>query len=61
MAKSKSKAASCDHAEMDRKWKIEADLRTLRDAAAIKKDAARLAAAKAEAKRQMDELTSLTK
>ena len=44
----------------DRQWERESDLRTLRDAAKIRKDPKRLAGAKAEAKAQMKDLQSVT-
>jgi hypothetical protein len=41
----------------DTNWQARSDLRTLVEAGKIKKDSKRLAAAKAEAKRQMAEAT----
>lgn len=51
---------SKDNKEREAKWKAESDLRTLVEAAAIKKDRARLKAATAMAKTQMDELKKVS-
>jgi len=47
--------------EIDQKWKVEQDLRSLVEAAEINKDPKRLAAVKALAKEKTAELAKITK
>lgn len=58
---SKAKAApSPSYSEMEKKWRTESDLRTLQEAAEIRKDPKRLRAAQAMAKTKLAELQSIS-
>lgn len=57
MAKKKSSGAVCCMSDAD--WQAECDLRTLIQAAEIKKDSKRFAAAQAKAKEQMLEVAAV--
>lgn len=50
-----------DMAEVDQKWKVEQDLRSLAEAAEIQKDPKRLKAAQSLAKEKMAELQKIVK
>lgn len=58
MAKRRSRIAGIA-VGMDRDWQAEADLRTLMDACKIRKDKKRLAAAQAQAKKQLMEVAAV--
>lgn len=54
-------APKASYAEEDKKWRAQDDLRALQRAKEIESDKARMAAAKAVAKEQMDALSKVAK
>jgi hypothetical protein len=50
-----------DYAAQERKWRAEADLRTLTEAESVKREPARFRAAQAEARKQVQNLSKVAK